>query len=171
MTGLEIKVEAEAYIDESIDDPDALIAINRALQLIGDMAQIFETVKVKIEKVNAWYLLPDTVTHVQKVETMDGRMYRGYQAKDNMIRFDNIGEFIVHYKRLPKRMTGIMDTPEIHPAFHQTLVTYLIAWWKLKDDDESPDGIRHLAIFNEDVARIYRTLSRDSSPKQWRVER
>lgn len=171
MTGNQIKQEAEAYIDEHIDDLDALIAINRGLELIGDMAQIFETVKATITRANQWYLLPDSVTYVQKVESPAGRLYRHYQAKDNMIRFLHPGEYLVHYKRLPKRLEGILDSPEVHPAFHQTLVTYLIAWWKLKDDDENPDGLRHLAIFNDDVARIYRTLSRDSSPKQWRVER
>lgn len=171
MTGIQIKQEAEAYVDEHIDDVDALIAINRAMELIGDMAQVYETIKIKIDQPHQWYLLPETVTYVQKVETPLGRLYRHYQTRDNMIRFADPGEYYVHYKRLPKRMTGIMDTPEIHPAFHQCLVTYLIAWWKLKDDDENPDGLRHLAIFNDDVARIFRTLSRESSPKQWRVER
>ena len=171
MTGVQIKQEAEAYIDEFIDDRDAVIAINRALNLIGDMAQVYESVKAKIDEPGVWYELPPTVTHVQEVERVGGGFYPYFRTRDNMILFEHPGVYIIHYKRLPNPISGIMETPEIHPAFHQVLVTYVIAWWKLKDDDENPDGLRHYQLFFEDTLRVFNTLRRQRGRKTWRVER
>ena len=77
----------------------------------------------------------------------------------------------MHYRRLPYPISGILDVPEVHPAFHQVLVTYVIAWWKLKDDDTNPDGVRHMQMFREDTMRVFNILRRTRGPKSIRVER
>jgi len=49
VTGLEIKKAAEVYIEEFIDDPDAVYFINLALNMLGDMALIYEVVRGEIK--------------------------------------------------------------------------------------------------------------------------
>lgn len=171
MTGLEIKKEAEAYIEEFIDDPDALVFINRCLNMIGDMALIYEVVTGEIENPNEWYELPSGLTNVRKVETAPGRPYTEYEVADNWIRFRHPGRYTIHYRRLPRPLKGILDTPEIHPVFHSALVTGLIALWKLKDDDENPDGVRHYHEFKEQAMRAYNTLQRSRTPNRVQVIR
>jgi len=171
LTGVEIKREAEAYIEEFIDDPDALVFINRVLNMIGDMALIYEVVTGTIEYPYDWYELPPTLTNVRKVETSGGVPFHDYEVVDNWIRFPSPGQYTIHYRRLPKPLTGILDTPEIHPAFHSALVTGLIALWKLKDDDENPDGVRNYHEFKEHAMRVYNTLQRSRTPSTVKVVR
>ena len=68
-------------------------------------------------------------------------------------------------------MSGILERPDIPEAFHAALITYVAAWWKLKDDDESPDGLRLMQQFWQEVARADVALSRNRGPRQWRVIR
>lgn len=171
MTGIQIKQSAENYVDEFIDDPEAVTAINRALNMIGDTALIYEQAEAEIPTARKWYPLPPSVTNVREVEDQQGRSYSNFRVRDNLISFDHPGKYTIHYRRLPKPIDGILDTPEVHPAFHQVLVTYLIGWWKLKDDDSNPDGIRHMQMFREDTMRVFQTLRRTRGPKQIRVER
>lgn len=171
MTGIEIKKEAERYIEEFIDDPDALVFINRCLNMIGDQAQIYESRFGEVTEVNEWIELPHNTTHVRKVEKPNGTPYHEYEVVDNRIRFKHPGTYTIHYRRLPNPLSGILATPEVHPAFHSVLVTGLIAMWKLKDDDENPDGIRHYQLFMDLTLRVANSLTRTRTPKVVRVIR
>lgn len=171
MNGIEIKKAAENYIDEFIDDPEAVTAINRALNLIGDTALIYEQAEADIPRAREWFPLPDSVTNIREVEDQNGKSYEHFRVRENLISFDHPGMYTIHYRRLPRPIGGIYDTPEVHPAFHQVLVTYVIAWWKLKDDDSNPDGIRHMEQFKEDTMRVFGTLRRQRGPKKVTVRR
>ena len=171
MRGIDIKQAAENYVDEAIDDDEALTAINRALVLIGDRAHRYESVVLSVDQAGAWLSLPGELTSVREVVDAEGRPYEGYRVRGNRISFADTGRYTVHYRRLPTRMAGILETPDIHPAYHEALVTYVAAWWKLKDDDESPDGLRLMQEFEKQILRADIALSRDRGPKQWRVIR
>src|SRR5690554_3540720 len=174
MTGLEIKKEAERYIEEYIDDPDALVFINRCLNMIGDQAQIYEERWGDVTEVNEWIELPPTTTHVRKVEKIengDRKLYFDYEDVDNRIRFLHPRQYYIFYRSLPTPLAGILDTPVVHPAFLSVLVTVLIALWKLKDDDENPDGIRHFQLFMELTLRVANSLTRVRTPNVVKVIR
>jgi len=172
MTGIQIKEAAEAYIDEFIDDPDALKAINEAIAEIGDMALMDETTTITLDKDRGWTELPEDITTVVEVEDELGNTYRGYRVRgNNLISFNNAGTYTVYYRRIPKPISGIQETPEIHEAYHQALVTFVIAWWKLKDDDENPDGLRNIERFKEKTLRIFNSLRRRRTPQQVPVVR
>ncbi len=164
MTAQEIKAAAENYIDEAIDDDEAVAAINQALAKIGDVALVYDTVSITDSVGRTWLALPDATTYVVEVLDADGNVYYGWRVRDNRIWFADAGAYTVHYRRLPNPISGILDTPEVHPAYHQCLVTYLIGWWKLKDDDESPDGLRNMQQFEAEVTRVFNTLRRRRGP-------
>lgn len=173
MTAQEIKAAAENYIDEAIDDDEAVTAINAAMSKIGDIALVYDSIQGPEggAEANVWYDLPDNVTHIVEVLDAEGNSYSDYKVRDNMILFSNSGTYTISYRRLPNSITGILEIPEIHPAYHQCLVTYLIGWWKLKDDDESPDGLRHMQQFEADVMRVFNALRRRRGPKTITVVR
>lgn len=173
MTAQEIKAAAENYIDETIDDAEAVTAINAALDKIGDVALVYDTITGPEGGAVAgqWYPLLDGVTYVVEVLDADGYRYEGYRVRDSLIWFADAGTYTVHYRRLPNHISGILDTPEVHQAYHQCLVTYLIGWWKLKDDDESPDGLRHMQQFEAEVTRVFNTLRRRRGPASITVYR
>jgi len=166
MTGLEIKRAAENYVDEAIDDLEAVDAINAALSKIGDIAIIYDTVSITDDVGKQWMDLPATTTYVVEVLDSQGEPYDAWRIRDSMIQLKDPGTYTIHYRRLPEPIGGILDTPEVHPAYHNCLVTYVIGWWKLKDDDESPDGLRHMQQFDAEVMRVFNTLRRRQGPSE-----
>lgn len=102
MTALEIKQLAESYIEEFIEDRDAVFFLNLCLNEIGDQALVYETAEGDILNPNEWYVLPETTTHVRKVEK-NGKPYYDYEIVDNRIRFKHPGTYTIHYRRLPAR--------------------------------------------------------------------
>lgn len=170
MTALEIKQLAERYIEEFIEDIDAVNFLNLCLNEISDLALVYETAEGTITNPNEWYLLPETTTNIRKVER-DGKPYKHYEILDNRIRFKESGTYVIHYRRLPRPLQGIYDTPDVHPAFHHVLAFGLIARWKLKDDDENPDGIMHLQLFRDAVLRTSNSLRRTRTPETIKVIR
>jgi len=170
MTALEIKQLAESYIEEFIEDRDAVFFLNLCLNEIGDQALVYETAEGDILNPNEWYVLPETTTHVRKVEK-NGKPYYDYEILDNRIRFKHPGTYTIHYRRHPRPLQGILDTPDIHPAYHHVLAFGLIARWKLKDDDENPDGIMHLQLFRDAVMRTSNILRRTRTPDRVKVIR
>lgn len=171
MTGIQIKQAAENYCDEAIEDDEALTAINRALIIIGDRAHRYDSIRITADQPGAWLALPGELTSVREVVDADGQPYDGYRVRGNAISFADAGIYTVYYRRLPSRMSGIQETPDIPTVYHEALVTYVAAWWKLKDDDESPDGLRLMQEFQQQIMRADITLSRSRGPKQWTVIR
>lgn len=172
MTGVEIKLAAEKYIDEFIEDHDAIAAINEAIAEIGDMALIDENIMIVSTEPREWIDLPVDITTVVEVEDEEKNTYRGYRVRgNNLISFNDAGTYKVYYRRIPRPILGINETPEIHEAYHQALVSFLIGWWKLKDDDENPDGVRNMERFKEKAMRVYNSLNRRRTPQQVPVVR
>lgn len=173
MTGYDIKMQAEAYIDDSIDDLHAVAAINRAMGLLGDMLLIYDDAQMVVAdgEERTWKALPADATNVREVTLSNGTNYTGWRQRDGLIWFDKPGTYHVYYRRMPRPLTNIHDETEIHPAWHQVFVTYLIGWWKLRDDDENPDGIRHMQQFETDALRVFNMLSRRRGPGNIRVIR
>lgn len=161
MTGKEIKDYAESYLDEQIDDVDALRAINRALNLLGDTALVNDTQEYDNVAANVWLDLPADLINVVFVEEGASTKFTDYEVLNLKIRFKKSGSYKVYYRRLPRPIDSIFDTPEIHPAYHQCLVTYLSGWWRIKDDDESPDGLKNEQKFVEDSIRVFNQLRRN----------
>jgi hypothetical protein len=172
MTGVQIKLAAEAYVDEFIDDPDALKAINEAIAEIGDMALIDEDIIMIVDVSREWKELPEKVTTVVEVEDIIRNTYRGYRVRgNNLISFNEAGTYKVYYRRIPKPISGLNETPEIHEAYHQALVSFLIGWWKMKDNDDNPDGPRNIERFKEKSMRVFNSLRRRRTPQQIQVVR
>ena len=113
MTGVEIKRAAENYVDEAIDDAEAVDAINAALSKIGDIAIIYDTVSITDDVGKQWMDLPATTTYVVEVLDSQGEPYDAWRVRDSMIQLKDPGTYTIHYRRLPEPIGGILDTPEV----------------------------------------------------------
>lgn len=169
MTALEIKRAAEAYVDEIIDDDQAITAINRALAEIGDQADLYSHLDVNLQTPGEEVDLPSEAISVYMVESLDryGEPYEDYRQIGHTLFFRDPGRFRIHYRRMPSRLpaNAINARPDIPDIFHEALVTYVAAWWKLQDDDESPDGLRLMDEFKQQVLRISSVLRRRRVPR------
>ena len=150
----------KSYIDEFIEDHDAIAAINEAIAEIGDMALIDENIIIVSTEPREWIDLPVDITTVVEVEDEEKKyLPGGYRVRgNNLISFNDAGTYKVYYRRIPRPILGINETPEIHEAYHQALVSFLIGWWKLKDDDGNPDGVKNMERFKEKGLCVFITL-------------
>jgi len=171
LTGIQIKEAAAAYCAEAIDDEQALEAINRAISQLADMALVYDVLTVADVAANTWCDLPETLVNIVHVEDSEGRAYTGYWQMGSKIKFADAGTYNIHYRRMPRLLTGILDKPETHPIFDDAIKSYVIAWWKLMDDDENPDGIRHMQLFRTQAKEAYTMLRRKRTPSTIRVIR
>ena len=108
MTGKEIKDYAESYLDEQIDDVDALRAINRALNLLGDTALVNDTQEYDNVAANVWQDLPADLINVVFVEEGASTKFTDYEVLNLKIRFKKSGSYKVYYRRLPHRLTAFL---------------------------------------------------------------
>ena len=169
LTGLEIKSLVEKYVDITIDSDDALEVINEAMDKIGDLGLVYGQVTL-VAEADTPYRMPADATIVTVIledgETADGWTFRG-----GAIRFARAGTYTIIARRNPEHIELIEEELDLHPSYQRSVVTYLRGWFKLKDDDESPDGHRLMQQFRAEVDHTFALLRRQYSPKTIKVVR
>jgi hypothetical protein len=159
MTGTEICAAAAAYIDDEIDDTDALIAINEAMDRLGDMALVYDSASVTLPAC-AWTALENEFASIVELTDSDGIKYNNYRVIGNEIKTSKADTFTVRYRRMPHRLTALAETPELHTAFHPVLVIYLKSWARLKLDSQDEDGLALKQEFFAEAKRVSETVLR-----------
>lgn len=170
MTGEEILQGAQRFVDEMIDEGDAVGAINEGISKLGDMALIYAQTEIAAAA-DTWYALPANLVKVAQVTDSDGYAYIDYSIIDGMISFVYEDSYTIHYRRPAVRLTKLDESPELHELFHPCLVDYLIGWWKLKEDDQSADGLRRMQEYRDNATRAYQMLLRNRAPSRVTVVR
>ncbi len=142
-TAQDLRVLAEAEIDDLLEDDDILPNINSALVEFADDYRKTET-----QTINAvageW--VDRTSGHLAVVHvTHDGRDYL-FEIKlsydNSQIRFKDSGLFEVTSIVAPEPVTAMTDFIPVHDVFQVGLSRYLQACFKLKDNDQNDDGMR-----------------------------
>jgi len=166
MTGTQIKTQAAPLMRWTIDDADALTGINDGILKMGDI--IDAEVPATSYKANVWYSLPSSCIIVTEVNKNDNSntIYTGWKQSANgqQIIFNDDNTYIIHYTRNPNALQVLTETPEMHVAYHDSLVTYLIGWYKYKKAIDNEDKAEALMMMKTDfpamVARVRRKLRR-----------
>ncbi len=158
MTGNEIRAAAQAYVDELIEDEDAIRAINAGLAELGDLALIYSVTDIDAGAGKVWRDLPAGCTNVVEVYDAANKKTYGWRQRGNQIYLVASGVHHVHYRKLPDALTDLSLAPAVHLAFHEPLVLYVAGWWKLKDDDTNTDGLRLMEKFNAAVIQAFQFL-------------
>lgn len=142
-TANDLRVLAEAELDDLLEDDDILPNINSALVEFADDYRKTET-----QTINAvageW--VDRTSGHLAVVHvTHDGRDYL-FEIKlsydNSQIRFKDSGLFEVTSIVAPEPVTTMTDFIPVHDVFQVGLSRYLQACFKLKDNDQNDDGMR-----------------------------
>ena len=171
MTGAEIKAAAEGYIGEPISIQDAKDAINEALRILADVAELYADATLTATQDNQWVSLPADCTSVVALRDPAGRLVQDAFRQGTFLRLPKAGTYTLRYKRLPSPLTDLAQEPDVPRVFHQAIVDYVIGWWKLKEDEENPDGKDKMRAFLERAREAVFALRRQRWPRAIRVER
>lgn len=171
MTGHEIVNAAEVYIGQPIEADMALIAINEAIRVIADMGLVYGTISLENIEANQWQHLPDDYTHVLRVYDADGGIYDDWEEIGGAIRFSDSGDYAIHARRIPTRITSLSQEPEINEGFHNSLVRFVrdFAMQAMSDDFRSKS--HNFDAFKEEALKTYGYLSRRRRPRKIKVIR
>jgi hypothetical protein len=159
MTGAEIQAAAAAYIDEDIAEADALIAINEAMDKLGDLALVYDSKDVALPA-STWTALVDEFASIVELTDSSGVRYNNYRVLGNEIKTSKADTFTIRFRRMPVRIAALTATPELHSAFHPVLVLYLKSWARLKTDPQDADGQALKQEFFAEAKRVSETVLR-----------
>jgi hypothetical protein len=164
MTGSEIKLLAESYVDDEIEDSTALMWLNEWLYQFADDAEVYSDTTMTASNTTTFYALPSDFSDIAAI-TVDGADYGGYYTIFNgKIRFASAGIFAITYKAIPAVLTAMSGTPAVHPLLTQTGALWLAMRFKQMDDDENQDANRLRFEFDKQKAFQLTNIRRKSNP-------
>jgi len=143
-TAQDLRVLAEAEIDDLLEDADIIPNINSALIEFADYYRLTATQEINAEA-GKWYDRADGHLAVVHVTCEDGRDYRGsfeISHDGSKIRFECSGKYTVTSIVAPEPIAAMDEPIPVHDVFKVGLSRYLQACFKLKDNDQNEDGIR-----------------------------
>jgi len=166
MTVTEAKALAESYVDDVIEEVDALMWMNECLhQQYADDAEIYGTAVITATDTATYHTLPTDFVDMVAITNADGSdYYGGYYIIGEGIRFSVAGILTLTYRRLPALVTSMTSTIDLHPLLTQTTALWLALRYKQKDDDENPDSSRLRFEFDKQKRAQLAVIRRKSNP-------
>lgn len=161
MTGEQIRILADSFVDDNLDTLDALGWLNECLDELGSEARQAGSVVINAASTTEWYDLPGDLIEITEVEDGQGNYGGAYRVREGKIRFYTAGTYTVWYYKRPGEMETLTDEPEAHVLLHRPMALFLASRFKSKEDDENPDAAR---LMNEYKEKRRKALEQIDSP-------
>lgn len=173
ITGDEVKSQVDDRIGIDTNPDNIIVAVNRALNRIGDYALINDNAVIEEADPDVWYSMPDDFTRVEKVVLKDDpdTIYTDYEYENGNIKFRDSDDYNIYARKMPSKISELTDVIKVHRLFENCIVDYVVSYIKMNDDPEDPDATRLQKKFDKDIMRIYKTLTKSSEPKTVKVVR
>lgn len=171
MTGAEIRRSAEVYVGKSIETDMALLGINEAMRKIGDMGLLYGEITVNNALADEIYLLPKDLVHLFVIVDSEGNAYSNYVIMGDRIIFKDSGSYVIHARKLADKLENLEDEPNIHEAYHGSLVEYLRRFVIEATSGEPKEKVGYYEVFERDVVNVFQMLRRRRVPKKIEVIR
>ena len=147
MTVEDIQTLAESYVDDTIEDADAIRWTNDFMEeaVLVEVFRYTAAQSLIVADSDTWY--DRTGGHLQIVEILDsdsdkytGEYEINYDRDE--IRIPDADTYTITSITLPTSVTAIANTPVINTVFHKAMATYMAGKFKLQDNDQNDDGLR-----------------------------
>ena len=176
MTVTEIQTLAESYLDDDIDDADALLWMNDFLDE-PELVEVFRytaTQTLVVTSDDTWY--DRTVGHLAIVEIVDSEedKYTGdfeLNHDRDEIRGLPADTYTITSITVPTAVTAVGNTPVVNTVFHRAAAVYMAGKFKCKDNDQNPDGLRLIAQGMSKARSATRLLKDQDRREQQKVKR
>lgn len=164
MTGAVIKLLAESYVDDTIDDSPALMWLNEWLYQFADDSGVYKTATITAADTVTSYAIPDDLADIVSMTKDGADWYGAYGIIAGAIRFSEAGTFVITYNAVPAILTAMSETPAVHPLLTMTGALWLAMRFKQADDDENPDANRFKFEFDKQKTFQLANIRRKSNP-------
>ena len=173
MTPKNIQNKVQRYLNrDNVEDNQIIDAIEEAINWLGRMGYLIDTVIMEYEG-KKFYHLPQDLISVLKVEDVEEETYfSDYKIDGNLIRFAEDGKYRIFAERQPKVPGGMEDELKMHASLQYAVLDYVKGFCKVSIDDRSEDGHRLMQKFQQDSLKAYQAIKRGrNSPANWKVIR
>jgi len=173
MTGTEIQVYIEKRMGITVESDDVLMAINEAIDMLGDMGLLYDTINdIEVADTTEWYNLPPDFTFIEKVLTSKGELYLRWNYRNGQINFSDLNTYQIIARKMGKHLENIADSfTDIHRLYHNSIKFYALAWFKENDDDNDQAAEKYYERFAATAQQATQTLLRSKAPTNWKVIR
>lgn len=144
-TGNDVKTMAEAIIDDELIEEDVIQNLNQCLLDYADFFRKTATQELTVTDAGAWQDRTEGHLAVLKVVDSSGRDYIGQielSYDRTQIRIPVTGTFTITSLVAPEPITALDDAIGVHDLFKSGIAQYVGALFKLKDNDQNPDGLK-----------------------------
>lgn len=170
MTGSEILSYIETRVGREVSPDHVLIAINEALNEIGDMGLLYDTTEAVVTNTKEWFALPEDFTMVKTV-MLQGRWYLDWQYVNGKIKFDDVGVFTIIARKMAPTMNNIAENLPLHRLYHNGIQFYALGWVYENDNPNDMSAERAYQKFVNSVSGAAKTLIGTKPPMSWTVIR
>jgi hypothetical protein len=144
-TGTDLKTLAEAEIDDTLENTDVVQNVNACLLEFTEEFRKTATQVITVTDTSSFTNRTDGHLSVVKITDSDDEDYSGEWELNHdrtQIRIGETGTFTVTSIITPVFIAAVTDTVGVNDAYKLGLARYIGACFKLKDNDQNPDGLR-----------------------------
>lgn len=144
-TGNDIKTMAEAIIDDELIEADVIQNLNQCLLDYADFFRKTATQELTVTNADSFSDRTDGHLAVLKVVDSTGKDYIGQISLSydrSEIRIPTVGAYTITSLVAPDPITSLDDAVAVHDLFKSGIAQYVGALFKLKDNDQNPDGLK-----------------------------
>lgn len=173
MTGTEILSYIEERMGIPIDPDKCLMAINEAIDMLGDLGLLYDTIEgIEVTDTNKWYNLPPDFTYIQQVMTSKNELYLRWDYRNGQINFADPNTYTIVARKMGEHLENISDSfTDLHRLYHNAIKFYALAWFKENDDDFDEAAEKYYGRFESTAQQAMQTLLRTKAPMSWKVIR
>jgi hypothetical protein len=148
------QTRAEGYIDEDIEDADAIAWTVDFLREKTDTRLWAEDEEEYTAVEEVFQTLPTGFVSVIKVETDAGDTYDRYLIRSGEIAFEDSDTYTLTYRKAPTALTLTTATVPLSDLFLSPVAYFLASRQRSKDDAEDPDAMKWMAESDRALRKV-----------------
>jgi hypothetical protein len=144
-TGNDVKTMAEAIIDDELIETDAIQNLNQCLLDYADFFRKTSTQELTVTDADVWQDRTEGHLSILKVVDASGKDYIGQielSYDRTQIRIPVVGTYTITSLVAPEAISSLDGAVAVHDLFKSGISQYVGALFKLKDNDQNPDGLK-----------------------------
>jgi hypothetical protein len=170
LTGLQLLDYTNGFTGGSMSNTQLLRGVNEFLAWLASEMRVTDTT-TQVAVADTWYTLPANLIGIDRIENDEGAIVTGYTVEGDQIRFVESDTFTIYAKKTPDVYVDVNLQPNVHVAYHPSLLEYLKAYWFLIQDPNSQAGQRLKTEAYAMAKEAEHKLKRRTHPKQIMVMR
>lgn len=163
------QARAESYLDEEVEDTDAIIWANDFLRDKVDSRFYARDIESYAAEEDTWYDLPSDFVAVVEVRDALDNLYGRYLYDNGQIRFSAAGTYTLTYRAMPVAIAAAGATVPLSDMWLSAMAYFIASRYRSKDDPEDQDAMVKMAECDKNIKRAMGQQRATNNPMRKRL--